>query len=48
VALFTTPQPFGPFMSLDGLHPNAAGQAIIAQAAAQALNARYNLGIPTP
>ena len=48
VALFTTPQPFGPFMSLDGLHPNAAGQAIIAQAAAQALNATYNLGIPTP
>jgi len=48
VALFTTPQPFGPYMSLDGLHPNAAGQAIIAQAAAQALNARYDLGIPTP
>ena len=48
VALFTTPEPFGPFMSLDGLHPNAAGQAIIAQAAAQALNATYNLGIPTP
>jgi lysophospholipase L1-like esterase len=48
VALFTTAQPFGLFMSLDGLHPNAAGQAIIAQAAAQALNATYNLGIPTP
>ncbi len=48
VALFTTAQPFGPFMSLDGLHPNAAGQAIIAQAAAQALNATYDLGIPTP
>ena len=48
VALFTTAQPFGPFMSLDGLHPNAAGQAIIAQAAAQALNAMYDLGIPTP
>jgi len=48
VALFTTAVPFGPFMSLDGLHPNAAGQAIIAEAAAQALNARYDLGIPTP
>jgi hypothetical protein len=48
VALFTTAQPFGPYMSLDGLHPNAAGQAIIAQAAAQALNAAYDLGIPTP
>ncbi len=48
VALFTTAEPFGPLMSLDGLHPNAAGEAIIAQAAAQALNAKYDLGIPTP
>jgi hypothetical protein len=48
VALFTTAEPFGPFMSLDGLHPNAAGQALLAQAAAQALNATYDLGILTP
>jgi GDSL-like lipase/acylhydrolase family protein len=48
VALVTSPTPFGPFMSLDGLHPSAAGQTLIAQAAAQALNARYDLGIPTP
>ena len=47
VALVTSPTPFGPFMSLDGLHPSAAGQTLLAQAAAQALNARYNLGIPT-
>jgi lysophospholipase L1-like esterase len=46
VALFTSAEPFGPFMSLDGVHPNAAGQALIAQAAAQALNQRYDLGIP--
>jgi hypothetical protein len=46
VALFTSAVPFGPFMSLDGIHPNAAGQALIAQAAAQALNVRYDLGIP--
>ena len=46
VALFTTAQPFGPFMSLDGTHPNAAGQALIAEGAAEALNARYDLGIP--
>jgi lysophospholipase L1-like esterase len=46
VALFTTAQPFGPFMSLDGTHPNAAGQALIAEAAARALNQRYDLGIP--
>ena len=46
--LFTTAEPFGPFMSMDGTHPNAAGQAIIAEAAAQALNSRYDLGIRTP
>jgi lysophospholipase L1-like esterase len=46
VALFTSAEPFGPFMSLDGVHPNAAGQALIAQAAARALNQRYDLGIP--
>ena len=46
VALFTTAQPFGPFMSLDGTHPNAAGQALIAEGAAEALNALYDLGIP--
>ena len=44
--LLTSAQPFGPFMSLDGIHPNAAGQALIAAAAAQALNQRYDLGIP--
>jgi len=48
VTLFTTAQPYGPFMSMDGIHPNAAGNALIAQAAAQALNARYDLGIPIP
>jgi lysophospholipase L1-like esterase len=46
VALFTSSQPFGPFMSLDGVHPNAAGQSLIAQAAARALDQRYDLGIP--
>ena len=48
VALMTAATPFGPFMSLDGLHPSGAGQTLIANAAAQALNARYDLGIPTP
>ena len=44
--LLTSAQPFGPYMSLDGVHPNAAGQALIAEGAALALNARYDLGIP--
>ena len=48
VALMTSATPWGPYMSLDGLHPSAAGQTLIAQAAARALNATYNLGIPTP
>lgn len=46
VALMTSPLPFGPFMSLDGVHPNAAGQQLIAEAAARALNRQYELGIP--
>lgn len=39
-------QPFGPSMSLDGVHPNAAGQAILAQAATSALAATYHVTIP--
>lgn len=38
--------PFGPNISLDGVHPSAAGQGILAAAAAQAVNARYGLAIP--
>jgi lysophospholipase L1-like esterase len=33
-------------MSLDGVHPNSAGQGLLATAAAQAINARYGLSIP--
>ena len=45
VAVLTTATPWGPLMSLDGVHPSAAGNALIATAAAQALNQTYNLGI---
>jgi lysophospholipase L1-like esterase len=38
--------PFGPNISLDGVHPSAAGQTILANAAVQAINATYGLGIP--
>jgi len=46
VALMTTAAPYGPYISLDGIHPNGAGQAILASAAARALNERYRLRIP--
>jgi hypothetical protein len=45
--VFTSAEPFGPLLSLDGVHPSAAGHALLAQAAAVALNQRYDLGIPT-
>jgi hypothetical protein len=38
--------PFGSNISLDGVHPSAQGQGILASAAVQAINARYGLGIP--
>ena len=38
--------PFGPYISLDGFHPTAAGQTVLAIAAARALNATYDMGIP--
>ncbi len=46
LAMMGTPTPFGPLLSLDGIHPSAAGNAVLAQAAAAALNATYELGIP--
>jgi hypothetical protein len=38
--------PFGPNISLDGVHPSSQGQAILAAAAAQAINAKYGVAIP--
>lgn len=37
--------PFGSSFSLDGVHPSAQGQAILADAAVQAINSTYKLGI---
>lgn len=48
VGFLTTAKPFGDYFSLDGLHPSALGQTVLARAAAQALNDRYDLGIPQP
>jgi len=37
----TSATPYGPFISADGVHPSALGGAVLAQAAAQALNKTY-------
>ena len=47
ITMLTSPQPFGPFIGLDGIHPSADGAGVLADAAAEALNVRYNMGIPT-
>ena len=44
-ALLQSDQPYGPYISLDGVHPSAAGHAILAREAAKALNVTYHLGI---
>src|SRR4051812_10670572 len=44
--LLVSNQPFGPYMSLDGVHPSAAGQSLLASAAVTAINATYGLSIP--
>ena len=46
MALMTTGQPYGPFVSLDGIHPSAAGHSVLAAEAARAVNLRYGLGLP--
>src|SRR5215204_351604 len=38
--------PFGTNISLDGVHPSAAGQSILATAAVQAISAKYGVTIP--
>jgi lysophospholipase L1-like esterase len=45
-AFLTCTRPFGQYISLDGIHPNADGQQEIANAAADALNAKYGFEIP--
>ena len=46
VNLLFSSTPFGANISLDGVHPSAAGQAILAGAAVQAINAKYGTSIP--
>jgi hypothetical protein len=46
VTLMTSAEPYGPLVSLDGFHPSAAGAAVLARAAAAALEARYGANAP--
>ena len=45
VQVMTSAEPYGAYSSLDGVHPSAVGQRVVAEAAARALDARYNFGI---
>jgi lysophospholipase L1-like esterase len=44
--LLMSDEPYGPFISLDGVHPSAAGHRILAREAAKALNVTDHLAIP--
>ena len=44
--LLRSHEPYGPFISLDGVHPSAAGHRIFAREAAKALNVTYHLAVP--
>ncbi len=46
IALMTSAAPYGPYFSLDGVHPSAAGHTILADAAARALNRHYHWRLP--
>jgi lysophospholipase L1-like esterase len=48
VALMTSLTPYGLYISHDGFHPSAAGQAVLAAAAAQALNTTYGMSLNIP
>ncbi len=45
-ALLGSPLPYGVYLSLDGIHPSEAGHAVLARAAARAINLRYRTTIP--
>jgi len=45
VTLMTSLTPYGSLISLDGIHPSAAGSTLLARAAAVALDETYHLGL---
>jgi hypothetical protein len=44
ISQLTSSTPFGTLISLDGVHPSPAGQAVLADAAVRAINATYGHG----
>lgn len=47
-ALMTTTAPYGPYASLDGIHPSTAGARLLADAAAAEINRHYKQRIGQP
>jgi hypothetical protein len=47
VQFMTSQNPYGPLMSLDGIHPGVQGHAILAAGAVRAINEKYGYGIGT-
>jgi lysophospholipase L1-like esterase len=43
-----TGEPFGPWFSLDGLHPNDVAHELIAERVIEAVNATFGTTVPTP
>ena len=46
VTLMTSQKPYGPFISLDGVHPSAAGHDLLADNVERALEVRYGIRLP--
>ena len=46
ITMLTSAQPYGPLVSLDGVHPSAEGSRVLAEAAAAALAERYDMAFP--
>ena len=46
ITMLTSAQPYGPLVSLDGLHPSAEGSRVLAEAAANALSSQYGMVFP--
>jgi hypothetical protein len=41
-------QPFGPFFSLDGLHPSAQAHRLVTDQLVQTISREYGVDLPSP